>query len=99
VTGRPLEGFVVGITADRRWAEQADLLGRRGAEVIHGPSIATAFLADDATLRTATVDLIEQPPDYRGGSRISMSSLLLTVSGKVLEPFDGMVALATVPRH
>jgi uroporphyrinogen-III synthase len=64
VTGRPLDGFVVGITADRRWAEQADLLRRRGAEIIHGPSIATALLADDTTLRAATIDLIERPPDY-----------------------------------
>lgn len=36
-----LSGFTVGITADRRWEEQAELLRRRGACVIHGPSIRT----------------------------------------------------------
>lgn len=59
-----LDGFVVGITADRRWAEQAELLRRRGAAVMHGPSIATAFLSDDESLRAVTVDLIERPPRY-----------------------------------
>ena len=36
-----LEGFTVGITADRRWEEQAALLERRGARVVHGPAIRT----------------------------------------------------------
>ena len=60
----PLDGCVVGITADRRWAEQADLLRRRGAQVLHGPSIATAFLSDDERLKAVTVELIERPPRY-----------------------------------
>ena len=30
----PLEGLVVGVTADRRWQEQAALLERRGASVM-----------------------------------------------------------------
>ncbi|MDQ6728097.1 MAG: uroporphyrinogen-III synthase [Actinomycetota bacterium] len=60
----PLDGFVVGITADRRWSEQAELLRRRGAEVVHGPSIETAYLACDEALRAATTSLIERPPSY-----------------------------------
>ena len=64
MTGGQLEGFVIGITADRRWSEQADLLRRRGAEIMHGPSIATAFLAEDQVLRAQTEDLIERPPEY-----------------------------------
>ena len=60
----PLDGFVVGVTADRRASEQAELLRRRGAEVIHGPSIETAYLASDDALRAATLALIEVPPDY-----------------------------------
>jgi uroporphyrinogen-III synthase len=64
VSTRPLEGFVVGITADRRSAEQAELLRRRGAEVLHGPSIETAYLSSDDVLRAATVGLIEHPPRY-----------------------------------
>jgi uroporphyrinogen-III synthase len=64
MAARPLEGFVVGITADRRWSEQADLLRRRGAEIIHGPSIATAFLARDQALHDVTLELVARPPDY-----------------------------------
>jgi uroporphyrinogen-III synthase len=36
---RPLEGYTVGVTADRRWREQADWLVERGAEVVHGPTV------------------------------------------------------------
>lgn len=61
---RPLEGFVVGVTADRRWKEQAELLERRGATVVHGPTIDTLYLADDDDLRQATVQVIGAPPDY-----------------------------------
>lgn len=60
----PLDGFVVGVTADRRSPEQAELLRRRGAEVLHGPSIATAYLASDDALRAATVAIVEHPPQY-----------------------------------
>jgi uroporphyrinogen-III synthase len=64
VSNGPLDGFVVGITADRRAAEQAELLRRRGAEVVFGPSIATAYLASDDALRAATVAVVRRPPDY-----------------------------------
>ncbi|MGI8809838.1 MAG: uroporphyrinogen-III synthase [Acidimicrobiales bacterium] len=60
----PLDGFVVGVTADRRASEQAELLRRRGAEVILGPSVETAYLAADDRLRAATHDLIDAPPAY-----------------------------------
>jgi uroporphyrinogen-III synthase len=58
-----LDGFVVGITADRRWEEQAELLRRRGAEVIHGPSIKTLPLGPEDALRRATESIIVSPPD------------------------------------
>jgi uroporphyrinogen-III synthase len=64
MTAGPLDGFVVGVTADRRASEQAELLRRRGAEVVLGPSIETAYLANDDALRAATVQLIDAPPDY-----------------------------------
>lgn len=54
---------VVGITADRRWQEQARLLGDRGFEVIHGPTMRTVDLAADPALRAATHDLARHPPD------------------------------------
>lgn len=59
----PLEGFVVGVTADRRASEQAELLRRRGAKVIDAPTIATSYLGSDSRLRTATEALIAEPPD------------------------------------
>lgn len=61
---KPLEGFAVGITADRRWEEQAELLQRRGATVFHGPTIATQYLASDDDLRRATDAVLADPPDY-----------------------------------
>ncbi len=59
----PLEGYTVGITADRRAGEQAELLRRRGARVVDGPTIATAYLGSDERLRRATEQLIATPPD------------------------------------
>ncbi|HET6874809.1 MAG TPA: uroporphyrinogen-III synthase [Acidimicrobiales bacterium] len=58
-----LTGFTVGITADRRWAEQAALFERRGAAVIHGPTIRTLPLGAEAPLRQATLEVITRPPD------------------------------------
>ena len=59
----PLEGFTVGVTADRRAAEQADLLARRGARVVHGPSVRTLALDDDEALTAATDAVLGAPPD------------------------------------
>ncbi|MGH9179060.1 MAG: uroporphyrinogen-III synthase [Acidimicrobiales bacterium] len=61
---RPLEGYTVGITADRRWEDQAELLRRRGARVVHGPSMATQYLASDEALRRATESVAAAPPHY-----------------------------------
>jgi hypothetical protein len=41
-----LRGFTVGITGDRRWQEQAEMLSRRGARVVHGPTMSTSLLGD-----------------------------------------------------
>ena len=54
----------VGITADRRWQEQARLFADRGVEVVHGPTMRTIDLSADEALRTITADLAENPPDY-----------------------------------
>jgi uroporphyrinogen-III synthase len=59
-----LEGFAVGITADRRADEQADLLRRRGASVFHGPVIETLPLEPDEALRDATRAILDDPPAY-----------------------------------
>jgi uroporphyrinogen-III synthase len=60
----PLEGFAVAVTADRRSAEQAELLERRGASVMHAPTIRTLYLASDDELRRATRAVIDERPDY-----------------------------------
>lgn len=55
---------VVGVTADRRWQEQADLLRRRGLDVLHGPTMRTVDLAGDDRLRAVTEELVARPPDW-----------------------------------
>lgn len=58
-----LTGFTIGITGHRRWDEQAEMLARRGAQVVHGPVMHTSLLHDsDATLR-ATAEVLRTPPD------------------------------------
>lgn len=58
----PLTGVTVGITADRRWEEQADLFRRRGADVLHAPTMRTIDLTADPALRTVTASLVDSPP-------------------------------------
>ncbi len=58
-----LSGFTVAVTADRRAEEQAQLLQRRGATVVHAPVIRTLPLADEAEMLSATEDLLLDPPD------------------------------------
>src|SRR5438105_680308 len=60
----PLAGRTVGITADRRWREQADLFVKRGATILHGPTMRTVDLSHDEPLHRVTDALIAQPPDY-----------------------------------
>ncbi len=58
-----LAGFSVGITADRRWEEQAELLRRREATVLHGATIRTLPMGPADELRAVTEQLILDPPD------------------------------------
>jgi len=60
----PLAGRTVGITADRRWREQADLFSKRGAAILHGPTMRTIDLSRDEGLRRVTEELVAAPPDY-----------------------------------
>jgi len=59
-----LDGFTVGVTADRRGDEQAMMLARLGSRVVRGPAIATVPLADHRALRHLTAELIAHPPAY-----------------------------------
>jgi uroporphyrinogen-III synthase len=60
----PLAGRAIGVTADRRWEEQERLFAARGAVVVHGPTMTTVDLTQDAALRRATEALVASPPDY-----------------------------------
>ena len=59
-----LAGRTVGITADRRWEEQADLLRKRGAEVLHGPTMVTIDLTEQPELRAITEATVASPPEW-----------------------------------
>ncbi|CAN5777426.1 uroporphyrinogen-III synthase [soil metagenome] len=59
----PLAGYTVGVTADRRADEQIELLERRGAKVIHAPTIRTLPLHDEGTLAAATRQVLAEPLD------------------------------------
>jgi uroporphyrinogen-III synthase len=60
---RPLAGYTIGITGHRRWEEQAEMLSRRGARVVHGPTMSTTLLDDlDATI-AATRRVLAAPAD------------------------------------
>jgi uroporphyrinogen-III synthase len=59
-----LDGFTVGITADRRWEEQAALFQRRGAAIQHGAVIRTLPLGAEDRLRAATETLVSAPPAF-----------------------------------
>ena len=58
-----LAGLVVGITADRRAGEQAELLRRMGAKVLHGPTINTLTVGDQDRVLAATADVVARPPE------------------------------------
>jgi uroporphyrinogen-III synthase len=58
-----LTGFTVAVTAERRRAEIAALLERRGARVVTAPAIAIVPLADDEALHAATAACIGLAPD------------------------------------
>jgi uroporphyrinogen-III synthase len=60
---RPLAGYTIGITGHRRWEEQAEMLSRRGARVVHGPTMATTLLGDLDTTIQATRRVMSAPVD------------------------------------
>lgn len=60
---RPLAGYTIGITGHRRWEEQAEMLSRRGARVVHGPTMATTLLGDLDETVAVTRRVLEAPVD------------------------------------
>ncbi|MEM9520216.1 MAG: uroporphyrinogen-III synthase [Actinomycetota bacterium] len=59
---KPLAGYAVGVTADRRSEEQISLLEGRGASCLHGPTIRTHPLRPEEEIRAATETFLEHPP-------------------------------------
>ncbi|HEU5082866.1 MAG TPA: uroporphyrinogen-III synthase [Acidimicrobiales bacterium] len=59
-----LLGRTVAVTAERRADEQAELLRRRGADVLVVPTMHTVDLRDDDALRAATESVVAAPPDW-----------------------------------
>lgn len=60
----PLSGYTIGVTADRRSAEQMSLLAGRGAECLHGPTVRTHPLRPEQEIREATEQLLADPPRF-----------------------------------
>lgn len=58
----PLEGFTIGITAARRWEDQAQHLTSRGADILHAPALSTRPADPEGELRHVTEELIRTPP-------------------------------------
>ncbi len=59
----PLDGWRVGVTADRRADQQADVLRRRGADVVMGCTMRTLDLTEDERLLDVSRSLVDRPPD------------------------------------
>jgi uroporphyrinogen-III synthase len=59
---RPLAGFTIGITADRRRDELAALLERRGARTVLAPVLRIVPISDDTQLRANTAALVRHRP-------------------------------------
>lgn len=60
---RPLAGVRVGVTADRRADDQIELLERRGATTVHGPTMRIVGVDDDAELEATTRAVLAAPPE------------------------------------
>jgi len=64
MTGGPLEGFLVGVTAARKVEEQTGLLERRGARVEWAPALSLdPNHVDDGELHAATDEVLSRPVD------------------------------------
>lgn len=59
----PLQGFRIGVTSDRRAGDLIAALERRGAEVLHAPSLRIAVNESDSALVRDTSRLIEARPE------------------------------------
>ncbi|MGN8027101.1 uroporphyrinogen-III synthase [Microbacterium sp. 22242] len=61
--GDQLSGFRIGVTSDRRSADLIDAFERRGAAVLHAPTVHMHYAADDAPIIADTRRIIAAAPD------------------------------------
>ncbi|TDT34317.1 LOW QUALITY PROTEIN: uroporphyrinogen-III synthase [Naumannella halotolerans] len=59
-----LRGFRIGVTADRRAEDLIAAFERRGAEVLHAPTIRMTDVADDGEVLASTEEVIAAAPDH-----------------------------------
>lgn len=59
-----LVGFRIAVTSDRRSEDLIAAFERRGAEVVHAPTIRMAGATDEAALSAETREVIERRPDF-----------------------------------
>lgn len=62
--GGALAGFRIAVTSQRRSAELIEALERRGAQVLHAPTLRLAPLAEDAELLAGTRRMLRLRPEY-----------------------------------
>lgn len=62
--GGALAGFRIAVTSQRRSAELVEALERRGAQVLHAPTLRLAPLAEDGELLAGTRRVLELRPEY-----------------------------------
>ena len=60
----PLAGRTIAVTAERRHEEQSKLFEKRGATVLHAPTMHTVDLSGDESLRDRTLAVVAEPPDW-----------------------------------
>jgi uroporphyrinogen-III synthase len=58
----PLSGFTLVLTSDRRSAELTASFERRGAQVLHSPTLRIVPLVEDELLLAATKRVLDEPP-------------------------------------
>lgn len=58
-----LEGFRIGVTSERRAADLIDALERRGAQVLHAPTVRMEHARDDERVIADTRAIIDARPD------------------------------------
>ena len=89
---RPLEGMVIGVTAERRADEQANLLRARGASVLHGPTVSTVAAVPDASV----VGSAGPGAGSKGSARGSEAELRAATESVIAHPPDLVVVVTGV---